>query len=166
MQARDLMETDVSVVHPDDEIGEVLGRLATVAYSGFPVVEDGRLVGIVTERDLVDLFQTRDRLYWIPIGFPPFTDVIDYPVNVSLEDLDLGVDLVENANRPVRRIMSTDVVTVGPDADLDELLGLLADADEDINRLPVVEDGDALVGIVTRQDVLRAIQRERASSAT
>jgi len=162
MQARDLMETDVSVVHPDDEISEVLGRMATVNFSGFPVVDDdGRLLGVVTEHDLVSLFKTKDRLYWIPLGLPPFTDVVDYPINVNFEDFDLGMDLVNNADKPVRTAMTTDVISVSPDADLDHLLDLLADADEDINRLPVVEDGDRLVGIVTRQDVLRAIQRER-----
>jgi CBS domain-containing protein len=162
MQARDLMETDVSTVSPDDDVSEVLGRMARVRFSGFPVVDDdGRLVGIVTEHDLVSLFQTRDRLYWIPIGFPPFTDIVDYPIDVSWDDLDLGVDLVRNADRPVSEVMTADVVAVSPDDDLDRLLDLLTDAEEDINRLPVVDDDGRLVGIVTRQDVLRAVRDRR-----
>jgi CBS domain-containing protein len=51
-------------------------------------------------------------------------------------------------------------VTVDRDTSLNEILDLLADEERDINRLPVV-DGDELVGIVARQDVLRAIRDER-----
>jgi len=58
--------------------------------------------------------------------------------------------------------MTDDVVTVGPDADVDELLGLLADDERDINRLPVVDEAGALFGIVARQDLLRALRSERS----
>ena len=161
MRARDLMVTDVETVMPDDEISDVLGRLARADFSGFPVVDDvGRVVGIVTEHDLVSLFEPEDHTFWIPIGLPPFTETLSYGVNVSWDELDLGVDLVSNASKPVRTVMTEDVLTVAPDDDLDHILDLLADADEDINRLPVVEGG-LLVGIVARQDVLRALRDER-----
>lgn len=161
MQASDLMTRDVETVAPDDEVSEVLGRLARVEFNGFPVVEDGRVVGIVTEGDLVRLFETEERLLWIPIGLPPFVDTITYAVDISWDDLDLGVDLLKHAGRPIREVMTRDVVTVAPDADVDELVDLLGDEVRNINRLPVVQDG-RLVGIVTRQDVLRGIRAERA----
>lgn len=161
MQASDLMTRDVETVAPDDEVSEVLGRLARVEFNGFPVVEDGRVVGIVTEGDLVRLFETEERLLWIPIGLPPFVDTITYAVDISWDDLDLGVDLLKHAGRPIREVMTRDVVTVAPDADVDELVDLLGDEMRNINRLPVVQDG-RLVGIVTRQDVLRGIRAERA----
>ena len=161
---RELMTTDVESVAPDDEVSEVLGRLARAPFNGFPVVDgDGAIVGIVTQHDLVGLFQTKDRTLWIPIGLPPFTETLTYAVDVSWDDLDLGVDLAKNADRPISEVMTTDVVTVGPDADLDTVLDLLADDDRDINRLPVVEGG-RLVGIVARQDVVRAIRDHRRGS--
>lgn len=160
MQASDLMTRDVETVAPDDEVSEVLGRLATVEFNGFPVVEDDRVVGIVTEGDLVRLFETEERLLWIPIGLPPFVDTLTYAVDLSWDDLDLGVDLLKHAGRPIRDVMTRDVVTVAPDADVDELVDLLGDEERNINRLPVVEDG-RLVGIVTRQDVLRAMREKR-----
>jgi CBS domain-containing protein len=174
LTARDLMETDVETVAPDDEVSEVLGRLARVDFNGFPVVDgevsetdgdavdDGRVVGMVTQHDLVHLFQTEDRTLWIPIGLPPFTETLTYAIDVSWDDLDLGIDLAKNANRPIREVMTADVVTVAPDTDLDTILDLLVDDERDINRLPVVADG-RLVGIVARQDVLRAIRDERES---
>jgi CBS domain-containing protein len=192
LTARDLMETDVQTVAPDDEVSEVLGRLARVDFNGFPVVDgveedaaddtgsgaDGTVVGIVTQHDLVHLFQTEDRTLWLPIGLPPFTQTLTYAIDVSWDDLDLGIDLAKNANRPISEVMTTDVVTVTPDTDLDTILDLLADDERDINRLPVVEreergssesrpeadDGGRLVGIVARQDVLRAIRDRRRES--
>jgi CBS domain-containing protein len=121
------------------------------------------VVGIVTQHDLVHLFQTEDRTLWIPVGLPPFTETLTYAVDVSWDDLDLGIDLARNANRPISAVMTADVVTVTPETDLDAILDLLVDDDRDINRLPVVEDG-RLVGIVARQDVLRAIRDERRES--
>jgi CBS domain-containing protein len=60
--------------------------------------------------------------------------------------------------------MSEDVVSVDPDADLDRILDILAAEDPDINRVPVVRDG-FVEGIITRQDVLQALRRERESKA-
>lgn len=161
MNARDIMTRDVETVSPDDDVSEVLGRLARADFDGFPVTEDGLVVGIVTQGDLVDLFQPSDRTLWIPIGFPPFLESLTYAVDVSWDELDLGIDLARNAGRPIREVMTEDVVTVGPKADIDELLALLADDERDINRLPVVDEAGALLGIVARQDLLRALKEER-----
>jgi CBS domain-containing protein len=60
--------------------------------------------------------------------------------------------------------MTSPVVTVTADADVDEMLALLTDRDRDINRLPVVDDDERLVGIVARQDLLRALRAEREST--
>jgi CBS domain-containing protein len=156
--ARDIMTPDVETVASDTEVSEVFSRLAKAAFNGFPVVEDGDLVGIVTQGDLVALFQTEDRVLWIPIGLPPFTETVTYGVDVSWDDLDLGVDLATHAGKPISEVMTRDVVTVGPDDDLDRILELLSG---EMNRLPVVDDG-RLAGIVTREDVIRALRDERA----
>ena len=162
MNARDLMTTDVETVHPDDEISEVLTRLARADFNGFPVVDDDeRVVGIVTQHDLVGLFQPSDRTLWIPVGFPPFLETLEYAVDLSWDRLDTELDLLKYADEPVRTIMTEDVVTVDPGADFDRILDLLADDDRDINRLPVVDDDGRLLGIVARQDVLRAVRDER-----
>jgi CBS domain-containing protein len=158
--ARELMTTDVETVSPDDEIGDVLTRLARVQFNGFPVTDDGRVVGIVTQHDLVHLFQPSDRTLWIPIGFPPFLESLEYGFDLSWDELDAGIDLVKNAGKSVRTVMTENVVTVRPEDDIDHILDLLADAESDINRLPVIEDGQ-LVGIIARQDVLRALRDER-----
>ena len=161
MQARDIMTRDVETVSPEDDVSEVLTRLARADFNGFPVTEDGLVVGIVTQGDLVDLFQPSDRTLWIPVGFPPFLESLTYAVDLSWDDFDVGVDMLRNADRPVSEVMTTEVVTVGPKADLDEMLAILADEERDINRLPIVDEADALLGIVTREDLLRALRDER-----
>jgi CBS domain-containing protein len=161
MQARDIMTRDVETVSPDDDVGKVLTRLARADFNGFPVTEDGIVVGIVTQGDLVDLFQPSDRTLWVPVGFPPFLESLTYAVDLSWDELDVGLDLARNAGRPVSEVMTEDVVTVGSKASLDEVLDLLADDSRDINRLPVVDEAGALIGIIARQDLLRALREER-----
>jgi CBS domain-containing protein len=156
MRVRDIMTTPVETVAPDDDVSQVLTRLARADFSGFPVVADGTVVGIVTEEDLVDLFQPSDRTLWIPVGFPPFLESLTYGIDLSWDKLDVGLDLVRNAGKPVSEAMSEDVVSIEADADLDEVIAMLGDDDRDINRVPVLEDGE-LVGIVSREDVLAAL---------
>ena len=155
------MTHDVETVSPDDDVSEALTRLARAGFNGFPVTEDGLVVGIVTQGDLVDLFQPSDRTLWIPVGFPPFLESLTYAVDLSWDDLDVGLDVARNAGRPVEEVMTAEVATVGPDAALDEMLALLADEERDINRLPVVDGAGALLGIVAREDLLRALRDER-----
>ncbi|MGQ5517835.1 CBS domain-containing protein [Halococcus saccharolyticus] len=161
LRARDIMTTDVKTVQPDEDVSDVLTRLARASFNGFPVVDDeDHVVGIVTQGDLVDLFQPSDRTLWIPIGFPPFISSIDYAVDISWNDLDVGIDLAKHAGKPISSVMTEDVVTVAPDDDLDRVLELLADENRDINRLPVIED-ERLVGIIAREDLLRTLRDER-----
>ena len=164
MQARDLMETDVKTVNDGDDVADAFRKFARYEFSGFPVVDgDDRVVGVVTESDLVDLFGPDDETLWIPIGLPPFVDTLTYQVKPPWADLDLGVDMVRNADRPISDVMSTDVATVTPDAPVDEVLDLLAGDDPDINRVPVVDGDGRIVGIIARQDVVRAFRDERPS---
>lgn len=162
LSARDIMTTDVETVAPDDDVAGVLTRLARASFNGFPVVEDGELVGIVTQGDLVALFQPSDRTLWIPVGFPPFLESLTYGIDLSWDNLDVGLDLVRNSGREIREVMTEDVVFVAPETDMDTIIALLADGERDINRLPVVDDGD-LVGIIAREDVLRALRDERGA---
>jgi len=160
MNASDVMTADVETVTPDDEVGEVLARLADVNFSGFPVVdEDDRVVGVVTEGDLVDLFEVDDRVLWIPIGIPPIVDTLTYAFDLPGDD----VDIAAHADDPISSVMTTEPVTADADASVDELLDLLANPEQDINRLPVVEAGK-LVGIITRQDLLRGLKAERGAA--
>lgn len=159
--ARDIMTTPVETVSPDDEVSDVLTRLAQAHFNGFPVVDDeNHVVGIVTQGDLVHIFQPSNRTLWIPIGLPPFLESQTYGFDLSWKDVDVNIDLAKNARKPIKDVMTEDVVTVAPDDDLTTILDLVTDTERDINRLPVVED-DVLVGIITRDDILAALRGER-----
>jgi CBS domain-containing protein len=69
--------------------------------------------------------------------------------------------MLRNADRPISDVMSIDVATVTPDTDVNEVLDLLASDDPNINRVPVVDDEDRIVGIIARQDVIRAFRDKR-----
>jgi CBS domain-containing protein len=155
------MTSDVETVHEDDAVSEVLRKLSRREFTGFPVVDDhDHVVGVVTQRDFVELFQPKDRTIWIPIGLPPFLESLEYGIDLSWDELETELDLLQNAGRPVKEVMTGGVLTAGPDADVDEILAILANDDRDVNRVPIVEDGE-LVGIVTREDLLRALHAER-----
>jgi Predicted transcriptional regulator containing CBS domains len=162
MNARDLMIDDVKTVSAGDDVATVFHTFARNPFSGFPVVDDdGVVVGVITESDLVDLFEPEQETLWIPIGLPPFVDTLTYQVKPPWADLDLGLDLARNADRPITEVMTADAATVGPDTGVDEILELLSGDDPDINRLPVVADDGTLVGLIARQDVVRAFRDER-----
>ncbi len=155
MSARDLMTAEVETVQHDDSVGTVLKKMSRRPFNGFPVVDDeGRLVGVVTQRDLVDIFEPSDRTLWIPVGLPPFLEPVDYAIETSFGDLDIEIDLARKAGDPVSSVMTSDVRTVDPDTPIQTVIEILARPEPNINRVPVTSDG-FVDGIITRQDVLQ-----------
>jgi|GEM_PF-1145034 len=158
--AEDVMTADVETVEASDTISEVLTTLARRDFTGFPVVEDQELVGVVTESDLVDIFQPSERTLWLPIGLPPFLEPVNYTIDISWDGFDTELDLAKNANKPVSEVMTRNPVVVEMDTAFDDIVDILGADDPDVNRVPVVADG-AVVGIITRQDVLRTLREAR-----
>ena len=118
MKVQDAMVRDLITVRETDSALASLKVLIKGGVSGAPVVsEDQRLLGIVTEFDLL-----------------------------------LAIDFV-GEQVPVSRVMTSDVVTVSPDTDLDSARELLVT--NNWRRLPVLEEGE-LIGILSRRDILRA----------
>jgi CBS domain-containing protein len=75
----------------------------------------------------------------------------------TLTDRDIAVRVVAEGRNPestlVRDVASTDLVTVDPQQDLDEALRLMAE--HQVRRIPVVEEGGRIVGIVAQADIAR-----------
>lgn len=111
-----------------------------------PVVDDdGKLVGVVTEADLL----VRAKRLNLPTVFPFLGGVIFLESPRRFEE-----ELRKATAALVRDVMTEDVVTVTEDTPLHELATLMVE--KKVNRLPVVDDG-RLVGLVTRDDLIRAI---------
>ena len=153
LTVRDIMETDVPTVVPQDSVETVLRTLRRHELPGVPVcTEGGRCIGIITEADLV-LAGEEEALH-LPHYFQLFGGV------VFLERMSHYEERLRKAfASSARDMMTPDPVTIEPDASVEEAARLIARKKH--NRLPVIEHG-RLVGVVTRVDVLDALTSEEA----
>lgn len=155
MKVSDLMTEDVIVVHPDTPIQEIASRMVLHAISSLPVVtQDGRLVGIVTEADLIARHAPPEApayypLLWglIPLRLSDYTRWKEHVRHI----------LAVNAEQ----LMTPDPKTIRPDAPIEEAAKLMMKPGH--NALPVVEDRDRLIGIITRADLVRFIAQLEAT---
>ncbi len=146
-QVRDAMTSDVAVARSDDSLLSAAQTMRERRVSGLPVVDDqGAVVGVLSERDIFERLRTT-------AGLAQFRGVLD----LIVEAANGRTDRIEQCAQTLRAskvgdAMSRRAVTIEPDAPLSEAARWLRQAD--INRLPVVENAK-LVGIITRDDVLR-----------
>ena len=133
MTARDLMTPNPATVSPQASVAEAWDVMRELDIRHVPVVQDGALVGMLSDRDLARV------------------DVIRL---LALE----GAEAVRRElATPVVKVMSSDVVCVEPETELNDIVALLLE--HKIGAIPVVESGTARVeGIVSYVDVLRALQ--------
>lgn len=148
LTAKEIMRPEVITISEDASVQDLAALLAKKKISGAPVVDgQHRVVGIVSEGDLVS--QDAD------IHFPHYIELLGNII--YLESVKKYEEKLEKAAASsVRDIMTTDVVTVQKDAELHEIATLMTE--RQVNRVPVL-DGDILVGIITRADVVRAMAR-------
>ena len=146
---REIMTTDVVTVPPDASVARIAQLMDGRAISGLPVIDGSRrLLGIVTDADLVSR-NTR-------VEMPPITAVAE---DGSVAELppDFRVRLHHKVGTRAKDVMTTRVLTVGPDQDVEELAEIMVK--NRINMIPVVET-DRLVGVASRADVIRWMTRE------
>ncbi|HET6662106.1 MAG TPA: CBS domain-containing protein [Rubrobacter sp.] len=127
---------------PDETVESAIKLFAESGISGAPVVEDGRLVGIVTEGDLI--FRDAD------IKAPGFLDILGGLIPLGSWD-EYRKEALKSAGVTVDEVMTRELITISPDASLAEASTIMAD--KRVKILPVTE-GDALRGIITRMDIL------------
>lgn len=139
MNVREVMTTRVVAVGPETPLKEVARLLAEHGISGVPVVENGTVLGIVSEAD----FLVKEEE--VPAGRPSL-------LNWLFEATD-----GEHARQTklhattAREAMTAPAIAIGPEHDIREAAALMTR--NRINRLPVIEDGE-LIGIVTRADLV------------
>jgi|DewCreStandDraft_5_1066085.scaffolds.fasta_scaffold00164_57 CBS domain-containing protein len=145
------MTRPVITVRPDTRVGEIARLMVEHAISGIPVVDDaGRVVGIVTESDLI----VRHARLHFPVYLPILGEVI--PIGNLRR---LNAELRRALGTTAADVMTSPVRTVDVDTPLEEVVTLLVD--HRIGRVPVLEQG-RLAGIITRADIVRLIAREEA----
>ena len=148
MKVRDIMTAEVVVAEPDTSVNLVARLMASRDISGVPVVEDGRLVGIVTELDLI-VRNTR-------LEPPAFFALLD--ARIPLETPTHYRERIRHMLGTLARdVMTEKVVTIGPDEELEALAEIMVK--QRVNPVPVVE-GARLVGIVSRSDIIAMMARD------
>ena len=150
MEQQDIRELRVAEISheewptlgPDETVEGAIKLFAESGISGAPVVEDGRLVGIVTEGDLI--FRDAD------VKAPGFLDILGGMIPLGSWD-EYRKEALKSAGVTVDEVMTRELITISPDASLAEASTIMAD--KRVKILPVAE-GDALRGVITRMDIL------------
>ncbi len=143
MIASDVMTRNVLSVAPDATVAQAVELMLERGISGLFVVDaTGTLAGIVTEGDLLrrdELGTERRRSWWLRLIASPGRQAADF---------------TRTHGRRVADVMTHDVLSVKADAPLEEIVTLMEE--HRIKRVPVLE-GDRVVGVVSRADLLRAL---------
>ncbi|MBD2346509.1 CBS domain-containing protein [Anabaena subtropica] len=143
----DVMSQNPIVVKPETPLQEAIKILAERRISGLPVVDDvGKLLGIISETDLM----------WQETGVTPpayimFLDSVIYLQNPAVYERDLHKAL----GQTVGEVMSKNPVTISPEKSVKQAAQLMHD--RNVHRLPVLDDADQVIGILTRGDIIRAM---------
>jgi len=142
MIIRELMKGTTATVGPDTSWKEAAQLFFDHRVSAAPVVDDaGHLVGILSEKDLFRGL------------FPSFRDWVQAPESyLDFSEMEQGAAAA--GSKTVREVMSTRVLTAGPDTPILKVGALMVSSG--IHHIPVV-DKDVLVGMVGRGDIYRAI---------
>jgi CBS domain-containing protein len=147
--AAEIMDADVPTVGPDDDARTAIDLLSRQELSAIPVVdEDRRVIGIVSESDLVLSDEESD------LHLPHYLNIMGGIVFVgSMKGFE------ERLNKAfatkVSELMTPDPFTAHVDDDAEKVGRLIADKHH--NHLPVVDGDGHLAGLVTRADVLAAL---------
>lgn len=162
---RDVMQDKLLTVSPDETLADLQDRLLSHCIGGAPVVENGKLVGIVSRSDIVRALSREREFASVQIDFyREYEDDPDAPSEVVAREMEQ--DAAEAARMigermtqmRVRDAMIHGVVSVGADTPLRDAARLLVD--RRIHRV-VVTDGDRLAGILTALDIVRLIADDR-----
>jgi len=146
LKAQDIMTNNVITVTEDMPVKELAKILSKNKISGAPVVDnEGKLVGVVTESDLID--QTKK------VHIPTVVSIFDSFLFLESPER-LEKDLKKMAASTVKDISSEEIVNVNKDTRLDELATLMSE--KKVHTLPVVE-GDKLVGVIGKSDIIRTL---------
>jgi CBS domain-containing protein len=134
VKTSDIMTLGAATVRHDAPLSKAMETMVNHRISALPVVDDKELLcGILTESDVVRAISS----------LPPNL------IEMADEDRKKALNL-----NSVSKFMTTEVITIGPDAPIDQAVALMKD--RSLKRLPVVSNGNIL-GLLSRADILRAL---------
>jgi CBS domain-containing protein len=154
MKARDIMTTEIVTFAPDTPIRDIARTFRERNITGAPVVEHGRVIGIVTE---IDLIARHARPH-----YPRYLPLLDamIPLGGQHEYQEI---LRHILGLTARDIMTTPVKTIDADAEIEDVATVMVE--NRANPLPVMED-ERMVGIVSHTDLIRTLEAASAADGT
>ncbi len=145
----DIMTPDPVTVDPETGVTDAARLMVANKIGALPVMEQGRLVGLVTEGDLIH----QD----VKLEFPTYIQLLDGFIMYPPAQTKFENELKKAVAATVGEVMTADPIAVQAGTSIEDLATLLVE--RDVSRVPVL-DGETLVGIVTKGDVVRSLVEE------
>jgi CBS domain-containing protein len=144
--AKDIMTKKVITIGKNATLLELVRLLIKNKISGVPVIDEKNdLVGVVTENDII----VKKSSLPFPLSFSfAFLDKYESYTKSTKEFLDTKVE----------EVMSVDIKTVREDMTVSKVVNIMLN--NNINRLPVLDNDNKLIGIITRADVMKSMIKE------
>lgn len=149
LTARDIMTKDPITVTRDLSVTDAARIMVEKRVGALPVLEDGKLIGLVTEGDLI----MRD----VKVEFPTYLHLLDGFIMYPPATARFESELKKAVGATVEDVMTSDPVIIQADTPLGDVATLMVE--RDVSRLPVLE-GERLVGIISKSDIVRSLLTE------
>lgn len=146
---REIMTKDPVTVGRDLSVTDAARMMVEHRIGALPVLDGDRLVGLVTEGDLI----MRD----VKVEFPTYLHLLDGFIMYPPATARFESELKKAVGATVEDVMTSDPVTVQADTIVSDAATLMVE--RDVSRLPVL-DGDRLVGIISKSDIVRSLIAE------
>jgi CBS domain-containing protein len=146
LTARDIMTPDPVTVGPDASVTDAARIMAERHIGALPVVDHGRMAGLVTEGDLI--------MQDVRVHFPTYLSLLGGYVFAPGASDRFESALRKAVAATVSDVMTHEPVTVTADALVTDVATLMVE--RDIARVPVL-DGETVVGIVSKSDIVRSL---------
>ena len=145
LTAKDIMTSEVITVQMQTTVKELAEILWKNRISGAPVLDDGNVVSVVTESDLID----QSKKVHIPTMISLLDSVIFLESSKKTEE-----EIKKMAGNTVQDICSRELVYVSEDTALDQIATIMSE--KKVHTLPVMQD-DKLVGVIGKSDIIRSM---------
>ena len=149
LTARDIMTPDPLSVPGDLSVTDAARLMVDKRVGALPVMDGTKLIGIVTEGDLI--------MQDVKVEFPTYVHLLDGFIMYPPATARFEAELKKAVGATVADVMSTEPVTVQVNTSVADVATLMVD--QDVSRVPVL-DGEALVGIVSKGDIVRSLIAE------
>jgi CBS domain-containing protein len=156
MNVEDVMQKEVIKFNELDKIVDVAQSFRDNKISGAPVVdENNHVVGVISEGDIMRLIEIHSPK--INLILPSPLDLIELPIKMKHEFNEVAEDMEKAGSTVIDQIMTKKIIKVKPDASVIDAAKLMDS--HKIKRLPVVDDNEKLVGLITRGDIIGSMVR-------